>query len=359
MKSKVAIVIKHFSRIGGGENFAVQTSMRLAAHPELEVHVLANSGQFDCPGIQFHQIRRFPLRPLRQWMFASRVCAAINRIQPDIIHTHERIFEADTYSMHATSHRYWKREVTRQKTPRFSDLLHHKLEKRMLNNPRCRVLMPVSSLLMETYDPAEFQLREKRVVIIPPGVENTRMTKEERARLGAEFRSMMGYHEDERIVLFAGMNFEHKGLPLIIQALAAADIPNSRLVVAGNGNIRKFTALARRMHVGNQVDFFGVRSDMPRLYAGCDVLALPSRFETFGMVAIEAAAAGTPVIISNTVGARDLLQGSAHIIDGSAEALVKALKALFGGDSQPAVPPRLANWDSTTAAIAKVYRELH
>jgi UDP-glucose:(heptosyl)LPS alpha-1,3-glucosyltransferase len=110
-------------------------------------------------------------------------------------------------------------------------------------------------------------------------------------------------------VLFVGMNFEVKGLDAILAALAKARTKaNVRLLVVGRGNERKYGALARSLGVAEAVTFAGTQTaSIERYYRAADVFIMLSAFDTFGMVVLEAMAAGLPVIVSGKVGAKDLV----------------------------------------------------
>ncbi|MCG8920184.1 glycosyltransferase [Actinokineospora sp. PR83] len=104
-----------------------------------------------------------------------------------------------------------------------------------------------------------------------------------------------------RDVVFVGrLEIAQKGLDLLVTAFAAraGDLPGD-LVLAGTGpDEERLRALAARAGIADRVRFAGwvAGVDKYRLFAGAAVVAVPSRFETFGMVAVEAAAAGSPVV---------------------------------------------------------------
>ena len=110
------------------------------------------------------------------------------------------------------------------------------------------------------------------------------------------------------------MNFEHKGLDAVIASTAEAKKRLSggkklHLLVVGKGNVAKYSALAARLGLASSVTFTGaITSGLDQYYRAADCLMLLSAFETFGMVVLEAMAAGLPVIISRNVGARDLVR---------------------------------------------------
>jgi UDP-glucose:(heptosyl)LPS alpha-1,3-glucosyltransferase len=109
------------------------------------------------------------------------------------------------------------------------------------------------------------------------------------------------------------MNFEVKGLDTVIKALSLAQSSEPgasfRLLVVGRGNERKYREMAAANGVGDAVVFAGTRSKgLERYYRAADCFAMLSAFDTFGMVVLEAMAAGLPIMISSGVGAKDLVE---------------------------------------------------
>jgi L-malate glycosyltransferase len=105
-------------------------------------------------------------------------------------------------------------------------------------------------------------------------------------------------------ILFVGsIRGYRKGLDVLLPAIRAySDMPGARrcrLSVIGEGGKRaEYEDLARRLGLQNQVAFLGKRSreDVALAMAACDLFVLPSRYETFGVVYVEAMACGKPVI---------------------------------------------------------------
>ncbi len=104
-----------------------------------------------------------------------------------------------------------------------------------------------------------------------------------------------------------------KGVDLLILALPTVKkvVPNSRLVIAGQGDdTPRLKALAKHLNVQNDVDFVGYQSDeqLSGHYERCDVFALPSRKEGFGVVFLEAMSRGKPVVGGNHGGTPDVVR---------------------------------------------------
>ena len=119
-------------------------------------------------------------------------------------------------------------------------------------------------------------------------------------------------------ILFVGrFNEPRKGLKYLLRAmpLVQQQFPGARLVVVGRGDPEKFAGLMERYDVRG-VDFVGqaTAAELPRYYASCDVFCAPSTSgESFGIVLLEAMAAGTPVVAGDIPGYRSVIQ---HGIDG-------------------------------------------
>ena len=124
--------------------------------------------------------------------------------------------------------------------------------------------------------------------------------------LRARTRASMGADGTELVALFVGGDWQRKGVRHAIEAVAAA--PGWRLVVVGAGDETHFAELARRHGAAERVRFTGRLADPRPWYAAADVLLLPSSYEPFGLVALEAMASGCACIVADTGGLREVVQ---------------------------------------------------
>lgn len=119
-------------------------------------------------------------------------------------------------------------------------------------------------------------------------------------------------------ILFVGrFNEPRKGLKYLLRAmpLVQQQYPSARLVVVGRGDPEKFAGIMERYDVRG-VDFLGqaTAAELPRFYASCDVFCAPSTSgESFGIVLLEAMAAGIPVAAGDIPGYRSVIR---HGVDG-------------------------------------------
>ncbi len=146
--------------------------------------------------------------------------------------------------------------------------------------------------------------------VVPPGVDLTRFSPGDKA--AAKRRFSFG---DDPTVVFVGRLQPFKGTDLAVQALAQLRrmVPDARLVIVGGDSPRgsrgeriRLRLTARMLGVADRVHFLEPvpHGELPELYRAADVVVVPSASESFGLVALEAAACGTPVVASAVGGLR-------------------------------------------------------
>lgn len=141
---------------------------------------------------------------------------------------------------------------------------------------------------------------EKVVCLFPP-VDTTRFNLSARA-YRERIRSLWGVSEKDFVLLFPSNNHELKGADLILSALDALDDSGAVLAVA-----------SRRPIEHPRVVNVGFHADVEKCYAAADATILASKYEAFGLVAVESILCGTPSLLSETCGATDALSAPACI----------------------------------------------
>lgn len=308
---KIAVVVPKYGLVGGGERFASEITERLALNENFEIHVFANRWVPLSNRITFHKVPiiRFP-RFLGPLVFAWIAQWKIKFAKVDLIHTHHWIFRANIISAHGVPHSGWVRNV-RKKTPSLYDRAFIAIEQLLIKGGGSSYFLPVSTVALAEFQ-REYPALSGHWQIAHPGVDFSRFASPDRDTCRAEVRSRHGINPEDLLVLFVGMNFELKGLDVIMAAVAKArkSKPEAhiKLLVVGRGNERKYGKLAESLGLAEAVIFAGTQhSGLERIYRAADVFALLSAFDTFGMVVLEAMAAGLPVIVSPNVGAKDLV----------------------------------------------------
>ena len=146
---------------------------------------------------------------------------------------------------------------------------------------------------------------------LPPGIERDRATATVEA--GQALRAELGVAHGDILLLFIGSGFVKKGLGRVIRgvgALPASLRERVRLFVLGDDKAARFERLARRSRLAAQVRFMGGRDDVPAWLQAADALALPALDEAAGMVILEAASSGLPVLVTANCGYAPLVEGT-------------------------------------------------
>ena len=143
-----------------------------------------------------------------------------------------------------------------------------------------------------------------------PGVDVSRFHAGGRAQRRAAARRNLGIAEDEIVFLFVANNFRRKGLDLVLRALRRVDLrqARARLLVVGAGRRWLFGPLALLLGVSDWVTFAGASQEVEKFYGAADVFVLPTRYDPFAAVCLEAMACGLPVITTMMNGAAELIE---------------------------------------------------
>ena len=308
---KVAVVIPKYGLLGGAEQFVVELTNRLAYQTDFDFHVLANRWQTSSSTTKFHKIPiiSFP-KFLTTLSFAYFVQRQINRNNFSLVHSHERIFAADIFTLHGIPHRYWIHNVRRKQMSLY-DLSTAWVEKELVYNGNCKKFIAVSSLTKDIFL-QEYKINPDKVAVINPGVDLNDYAQQNKDSVRNTIRRELRINIADTVILFVSMNFEIKGLDEILFSLAKLKAQNHKfkLIVAGKGNIKKYTKMAQEAQIISDVIFTGPvnKEKVISMYLASDLYIMLSKFDTFGNVVLEAMAAGLPIIISNNVGAKDLVQ---------------------------------------------------
>ncbi|MFH0994438.1 MAG: glycosyltransferase family 4 protein [Pseudomonadota bacterium] len=308
-RPSIAVVIPQYGRIGGAENMAFQLCERLAA--KFDIHVFARKWDCGPSPITFHKVPmiHFPrwLQPISFAGFAQR---KIDNMAFDLVHSHERIFRMDLMTFHGIPHRTWIHEM-RQKSLSGFDRATCWAEKKGIENPALKMILPVSTLVKKELS-KHSAISEDRVSVVHPGVSIERFSGLNARSCRERIRARHGLSASDVVICFVGMNFEIKRLDLTIQGIAGMKRdgfppPLPRLLIVGKGNPGPYLKMAEDLDISDQVVFAGITDEVEAYYLASDLFVMPSRMDTFGLVVLEAMAAGLPVVISASVGAADLV----------------------------------------------------
>jgi glycosyltransferase involved in cell wall biosynthesis len=143
-----------------------------------------------------------------------------------------------------------------------------------------------------------------RIKVIPNAVDPEVFRPDAAARRNV--RRRFGIEDEAFVAIFIGGDWVLKGLGVALGAIAQSQ--TSHLMVVGSGDLVRFQVLARRAGCADRIHFAGRQSRTAEFYASADVLVLPTIYETFSLVAYEAAASGLPLLVSRVSGVEDILR---------------------------------------------------
>lgn len=176
-----------------------------------------------------------------------------------------------------------------------------------------KILAPSLDYLASSSVKHMMRRRKRDIIELPNGVDTDRF------KPGIDCNEIRSNYklDDKKVVLFVGALDKahlHRRVDILIQAFSKIDNQKTVLIIVGEGGLKQyFQNLARDSGIWDKVIFTGriLNEDLPRYYALCDLLVLPStRVEIFGLVLVEAMACGRPVIASNLPGVRTVVDNS-------------------------------------------------
>jgi D-inositol-3-phosphate glycosyltransferase len=186
-------------------------------------------------------------------------------------------------------------------------------------------------------------------------------------------RRQLGFNPDDTLALFVGRFDSMKGLDRLLEAMSyLRHRRHLRLVIVGGDGLhtpegQKLLGLAGTYGVEESIAFIGriEQKDLPVYYNAADVMVMPSYYESFGLVSLEALACGIPVV-ATPVGVMDTIikdgQNGQLVANGDAKLLAKAidkvtsqLAALSADAIRQTV--QVFGWPNIASAIIKEYEE--
>jgi len=170
---------------------------------------------------------------------------------------------------------------------------------------------------------AHYQIDPAKIKVLYPPIDTDRFQPMDSAAR-ARARSALGIADDRLSLLFVSCGHQCKGLDQLCKAFAELDPRRYELLVAGSA--------LTSPHPDN-VRYIGYVNDLGPVYGAADYTVLPSYYEAFGLVVPESLQCGTPVMVTQNVGAAELLTGQEAVLlgDNNPATLVAAIRQLERG----------------------------
>jgi glycosyltransferase involved in cell wall biosynthesis len=172
----------------------------------------------------------------------------------------------------------------------------------MIGGLRYRMFVAVSTRVA-TELKRLYAVPASRIRVIYNGIDLRRFTRSPESR--TTIRRTFGIPEDAKLLLFVGHEFDRKGLAHVIGAMDKLG-EDTWLLVVGSDNPAPHRKLAVKFK--DRVIFAGARSDLPQIYSAADAFVLPTAYETFSLVCMEAMACALPVFATAAGGIEEYLK---------------------------------------------------
>ena len=196
-----------------------------------------------------------------------------------------------------------------------------RIRKEFLTYRRCEAVIATTNQQVEILR-KEYDVPQDHIAMIPPGIDEGRYTPVTTSQ-ESSLRRKLGFRKND--VYTVGRAAANKGYDLLIRALPELRemVPEARLQLAVGANskaderkIEKWQALSSELGVEEHVNWLGYVTDeqMADYYRAAPVFALPSRYEPFGMTAVEAMACGTPCVVTIHGGLEEMFDFGSHAL---------------------------------------------
>ncbi|MFC1948658.1 glycosyltransferase [Chloroflexota bacterium] len=237
-----------------------------------------------------------------------------------------------------------------------------------------KILKGASKVIALTASEAEqykrMGARENRIEVIPNGID---LDEFQNLPPRGEFRKHYGLGNDEKTILFLGRLHQIKGIDILVKAFSGlpASFGNIRLVIAGpdDGYLPALQRLIKEFNIEDKVFFTGPLYESEKLeaYVDADMFVLPSIYETFPLVILEACACGLPVVVTDRCGIANMIDGQIGLVVPYDEKLLSRaivrmldddkMRREFGERGKLLVLQQL-NWSMISERVERVYQTL-
>lgn len=338
----LALVRQRYTPDGGAERFVERAMDALQVHGA-DITIITRVWRPQ-EGITPEICNPFYIGSLwRDWGFARAVRRLLEKKHFDLVQSHERIPGCDIYRAGDGVHREWLRQRDRTlgifgKLRIWLSPYHHYVkssELALFRSSRLRAVI-CNSHMVKSEIQRYFALPGHKLHVIYNGVDVQAFSPELKRHRDA-VRKQFSIPQEATLFLFVGSGFERKGVRMVLEAMAQLPLNAYLIVVGRDKRLKKFLQQTKALKIENRVRFVGVQSDVKPFYGAADALVLPTLYDPFPNVVLEAMASGLPVITSTQCGAAELIEhgGNGYVCDAlDRPALIESMRALMTAEKQ-------------------------
>lgn len=263
--------------------------------------------------------KRFPLSFLHLLSFDAKCSRYLKKQPMDVVFGMDRNFCLQTHyragnGVHAAYLDRRKKECSWLKKCSIAlNPLHHlilQMEKKTFESDKLKTLFTNSLMVAKEIEQYYPEVDSKKLFIVHNGVEWHELESSFEDGLANRSKIAAGLGLDLVCFqfLFIGNEYDRKGLCLLLQALSRLNDSNFELSVVGKErHPERYVAYAKALGLEKKVHFFGQVTETKSLYSAADCLVIPSMYDPFANVTVEALAFGLQVISSSSNGGAEIL----------------------------------------------------
>lgn len=314
---RIALVRRRIGAFGGGEWFIHEMARGLLLRGH-EVHFIAEqyagtlAGDFHAHTTQLPAGGSARAQAFRA--FAESVTAPL---EPVIIVSGERAVPGDIYRAGDGAHQAWlERHAAATGNPLTRFLIqHHPRHKRQLDDeaelfahPRLKAVIANSQMVAGDLRRCHPQFPADRIRVIYNAIDLQPQYSFLAQHSPADCRAQLGLPGDRPVILFAGSNFQRKGLAALLAAAPAVADLKPYLVIVGKGDAGMARSAARSFPPGLELRLCGAQENLKPYYRAADLFVLPTLYDPFSNVCLEAMALEVPVLTTPANGFAEIIR---------------------------------------------------
>lgn len=337
---KIAIIHQKYNAFGGGALVLSDIINFYAQDPLNEVTMIVRHWKGDLPSnVKVVKLDGFYIGSiLRDELFARNVKKYLAKNQFDVVISDQKIDGVDVYIAGGGVHKSYlqQRRASGNLLSNISSYIrlfnYYTLysEYKLFNSGKLKKVICVSNLVKQDIQ-SNYSIASDKLTVVHNGIDAYRFKRSQDKRLELRNKLQLG---NNFTLIFVGSGYERKGLCKAIDALKV--LSDVSLLILGKDNKNDFYInYAKDQGVVDRCRFLGPKSPIVDYYSASDAFILPSSYEPFGLVYVEALANGLPVLVSDKAGAYEIIENGKHgyvIKHESVGDIVDKIKLLQNGN---------------------------
>lgn len=316
---KIALVIESFCPCrGGGETYTVNLAKYLVKEGH-EVHIFTNVWEEKYSNMHFHKVP--VLNILGILSFALNSAREVKKYNFDVVQGLGESYWVDVSRQGGGCEKFFIFKVPYlteknyfcgffkklARISRMHNIMHLFIEKKLFSGQKCKRIIVPSEMIKKQIK-SFYKISDEKFVVIRNGVDLQRFHPYNKKKFRDEIRRRYNIKEEEVVILFVSHDFRRKGLHFLLRALVQIkDKDGFKLLIVGRDKISRYKKIVEKYGLKKNIIFTGQSRETEKYYASADFFVLPTLYDPFANVTLEALASGLPVITTRYNGASEII----------------------------------------------------